>query len=45
MTGQFVLTFAEVPTAPQCRASKIQLPVTIQATGSAENFYFISLST
>ena len=38
MAGRSVLTFPEVPTAPQCRASKIQLPATKQAAGSAENF-------
>ena len=45
MAGQYVLTFPEVPTAPQCRADKKRLPVTKPATGSAKKFYFISLST
>ena len=41
MAGQTVLTFPEVPTAPQCRAFKKRLPATKQVAGSAENFYFI----
>ena len=45
MAGQYVLTFPEVSTAPQCRAAKNQLPVIKPATGSAEKFYSISLST
>ena len=40
MAGQSVLTFPEVPTAPQCRASKIQLPAIQNGSPEARKFLF-----